>query len=91
MFYAGLRENELAGTIYFSQVLTDIDNAGLCHQSQDPTADQLNSKLATDGGTIEIPEGGLIYKLVVHERSLVVIADNGVWQIIGSQDTGFTA
>jgi hypothetical protein len=91
VFYAGMEDSDLVGTLYFSQILTSIDNVGECYQDQDPTAEQLNSLLATDGGAIEIPDAGKIYKLVPFDRSLVVIADNGVWQIIGSEETGFTA
>lgn len=91
VWYAGMTDGELTGTIYFSQLLTDVDKAGLCYQEQDPTAEQLNSLLATDGGAIEIPDVGRIYSLLAFDRSLVVVADNGVWQIVGSADTGFTA
>lgn len=91
VWYSGMTDEDLVGTVYFSQVLTSLDNIGKCYQDQDPTAEQLNSLLSTDGGVIEIPDAGKIYAMVPYERSLVVVADNGIWQIIGSEDTGFTA
>ena len=91
VFYAGMTDGDLVGTIYFSQLLTDVDRAGNCYQEQDPTAEQLNSLLATDGGAIEIPDVGRIYKLIPFERGIVVVADNGVWEIVSSDTTGFTA
>jgi hypothetical protein len=86
-----MTDGDLVGTIYFSQLLTDINKAGNCYQEQDPTAEQLNSLLATDGGAIEIPDVGRIYKLVPFDRSMVILADNGVWEIVSSDTTGFTA
>jgi len=91
VFYAGMTDGDLVGTIYFSQLLTDIERAGNCYQEQDPTAEQLNSLLATDGGAIEIPDVGKIYKLIPFERSMVIVADNGVWEVVSSDTTGFTA
>lgn len=91
VFYAGMTDGDLVGTIYFSQLVTDIDRVGNCYQEQDPTAEQLNSLLATDGGAIELPDVGRIYKLIPFERSIVIVADNGVWEIVSSDTTGFTA
>jgi len=91
VWYAGLTDGELTGSVYFSQLLTSVDKAGDCFQEYDPTAEQLNSLLATDGGVIEIPDAGRIYRLIPYDRGVVVVADNGVWQIIGSDESGFTA
>lgn len=91
VFYAGMTDGDLVGTVYFSQLLTEVERAGNCYQEQDPTAEQLNSLLATDGGAIEIPDVGKIYKMIPFERSVVIVADNGVWEIVSSDTTGFTA
>lgn len=90
VFYAGVPNSKLSGTIFYSQLLDDLSNAGKCYQDQDPTAEQLNDLLATDGGTIEIPALGEVYKLVPLGDRLVIFSNTGVWSIQGGTDTGFT-
>lgn len=90
VFYAGTPDSELAGTVYYSQLLTGIEKAGRCYQDQDPTAEQLNTLLDTDGGLVEIPNIGNVFKMISLQDSLLIFANNGVWAIKGSVDTGFT-
>lgn len=85
VWYGGVK-----GDIFFSQILEDINKAGRCYQDQDPTAEDFNELLDTDGGVISIPEAGEIYRLVEVSGSLLVLANNGVWQISGGE-TNFTA
>ncbi len=88
VFYAGTESSPSAGPsvnskIFFSQSLISLDRAGSCHQEADPTSENISDLVDTDGGVIEIPEVGQILKLVAVRDSLVVLADNGVWQISG--------
>lgn len=77
--------------IYFSQVLTNINQVGFCYQTNDPTSETLNAELPTDGGVIVIPGSGSIYKLYPITNGLLVFAANGIWFITGSSGLGFTA
>src|SRR6185312_9113854 len=50
--------------IYFSQVcLSNATNFGNCFQVNDPTSEELFGILPSDGGVIQIPGSGNIYKL----------------------------
>lgn len=89
-FFGG-RAFYLAGsTLYFSQVLEDKRKAGFCYQEADPTAEDFNELLPTDGGVVPIPEMSKGVKLVPLGNSLVVFASNGIWSITGTS-AGFTA
>ena len=88
VWYAGISSTpsagpSLNGSVWFSQSLTALEKAGKCHQEADPTSENISDLIDTDGGVIEIPEAGSILKLVPLRDSLVVFADNGVWQISG--------
>jgi hypothetical protein len=72
--------------IFFSQVATDKDKLGKCYQEADPTSQNISDIIDTDGGTIQIPEASKILKLVGNKSSLLVFAENGVWEVYG--DTG---
>lgn len=79
------------GRIYFSQILTEIANAEKCFQDADPTAEDINEVVATDGGELNISEMSLGVKLITIGTSLVVFADNGIWSISGGENQPFTA
>lgn len=85
VFWAGLFTQEKTGNIYFSQQLTDLDKSGNCYQEQDPTAEDFNDLLATDGGLIPIPNAGQILRLEEGSEGIVIFASNGIWQLGGSQ------
>ena len=99
IFYAGMissvvggdnRSPIYSGFILFSQIAFSKDDLGKCYQVADPTSNTISDLVDTDGGTIQIPDITLIYKLVPTKSSLLVFAQNGVWEIFG--DTGgFTA
>lgn len=92
VFYSGVRSDVLngddvspsySGTILFSRVIRNTDDLGRCYQEADPTSEHVSDLIATDGGTISIPEASNIYKLITNGATLVVVAENGVWQITG--------
>ena len=100
IWYAGLDSSvtgpdnnspQTAGIILFSQLAVDNDsNINKCYQQADPTAENDSLLVDTDGGFINIPEASRIWKLIEIRGTLVVIAENGIWQVQGG-DRGFTA
>jgi hypothetical protein len=89
-WYAGTKASSLSSLVLFSQVAENSTKFGYCYQEADPTSEYISDLVATDGGVIAIPEIGTILKLLPLGNSMLVLADNGVWQIIAS-DTGFSA
>jgi hypothetical protein len=77
--------------VYFSQVLEDSRQAGNCYQEADPTSEYLSDLIDSDGGQIPIPEAVDIKKLVSYGNGILVFADNGVWNVQGTDANGFTA
>lgn len=79
--------------IMFSQVLEDdLSVAENCYQVADPTAEDINDLVATDGGVIPILDASYIISLIPHENALFVFAANGVWALGGSNiGSGFSA
>lgn len=99
IFYSGIESSlssgdnlspNYAGTLFYTQTVESPIHFNRCYQDADPTSEDISDLVATDGGTIKIPEAGQIIKLIVKDASLVVIADNGIWQITGPDDV-FTA
>lgn len=95
IFYSGVnssitsadsRSPNYSGYVFFTTVVTADDKLGVCYQEADPTDANINDLVTTDGGTIQIPEATQIVKIVSSQASLLVFADNGVWEVYG--DTG---
>ena len=95
IFYAGVnssitsgdsRSPNYSGYVFFTTVVTGDDKLGICYQEADPTDGNINDLVTLDGGTIQIPEATQIVKIVSSQGSLLVFADNGVWEVYG--DTG---
>ena len=91
VFYAGSSSQAWSGTIFFSQVLEDIDKVGLCYQDADPTSEHISDLIATDGGTVLVENAVNITAMLPYEGSLVIFAENGVWELSGSNEAGFKA
>jgi hypothetical protein len=95
IFYSGVnssitsgdsRSPNYSGYVFFTTVVTGDDKLGICYQEADPTDANINDLVTLDGGTIQIPEATQIVKIVSSQGSLLVFADNGVWEVYG--DTG---
>lgn len=92
VFYSGMTSDttsadsqspSYSGTIFFSRIVDSLNKLEQCYQEADPTSEHVSDLLPTDGGTINIPEAANIYKLIANQTSLVVLAENGVWEITG--------
>ena len=95
LFYSGINSNitssdarspNYSGYVFFTSVITGDDKLGFCYQEADPTDPDLNDLVTSDGGSIQIPEATQILKIIASQASILVFADNGVWEIYG--DTG---
>ena len=95
LFYSGVesgvngsdnRTPNYSGYIFFSKVIRSDDDLGICYQEADPTDPEINDLIDTDGGSIQIPEITRIVKIVASQASVLVFAENGVWEVYG--DTG---
>ncbi len=95
VFYSGVASQIVSGDnnspnysgyIFFSQLATSKEKLSKCYQEADPTSPKISDIVDTDGGTIQIPEASKIIKIVNAKSSLIVFAENGVWEVYG--DTG---
>lgn len=85
-------------SIYISQLITnkELDPTSETflmdrfHSINDPTSEQLNGTLATDGTVINVADADRILDIVTLGKGLLIIATNGVWFLRGT-DTGFSA
>jgi len=75
----------LGTMIFFSQIAENIDSINKCYSENDPTAEDFNKPLDTDGGFINIPEIGRVTGMEPLGNSLFVFATNGVWEIHGGE------
>ena len=90
-WYAGVQSNKIGSWVMFSQVGTTDDKYGKCYQDNDPTAEIINDLIASDGGVIPIQDAGEIVDLVPVGNGMMVFASNGVWQVGGTANSGFSA
>lgn len=91
-FYAGrFFYGSVNGVIYYSKIVEGVSDLGKCYQENDPTTEDMNQLLDTDGGTIKIMGVGTVERLVPMGNSLVAIGTNGIYVISGGADKGFTA
>ncbi len=95
LFYSGVesdvsngdvRSPNYSGYIFFSKIIKSDDDFGKCHQEADPTDPGINDLIDTDGGSIQIPDITRVVKIIASQASVLVFAENGVWEVYG--DTG---
>lgn len=99
IFYAGASSKVIDGDdrspnigtfIFYTQVIDSKSKYDKCYQEADPTSETISDLVDTDGGYIVVSGARRVFKLVPLQNSVVVFADNGVWQILGG-DNGFSA
>jgi len=100
VFYAGFsgqvtdgdeKSPRLNNYVAFSQLIEYKQQASQCYQVADPTSPDDSEVVATDGGIIRISEATNIVGMTSVSNSLLVFAENGVWQLLGGNDFGFSA
>lgn len=81
---------DVSNTLYFSQQLSgNLGRADKCYQENDPTAEDVNQLLPTDGGLISIRGAGEILDIKTFGTSLVVFSKQGLWSISGADANSF--
>ena len=81
----------LSSYILFSKLIESKPDLGRCHQVGDPTSRDNFELLDTDGGFLRIDGAYNIKRLVNIGSALMVVAENGIWAVLGGSDYGFTA
>lgn len=99
VFYSGVEPNltdpdsrspMYPGIVFFSKLAESVDDLGKCYSEADPTSEEISDIIASDGGTVNILEAYNIVAMKEVSGSLVVLAENGVWVLSGT-DKGFSA
>jgi hypothetical protein len=98
VWYAGLDGSSVTltdtspsmqGFVFYSRIIRTPQDFGQCHPDTDPTSEIDNEPSTVDGGYINIPDSGQIYKLIPLQDMLIILAQNGVWGITGG-NSGFS-
>jgi len=99
VFYAGFSGEVVGGDarspglnsyIFFSQLVKGKRDFFKCYQEGSPASRENFDLVDTDGGFIRISGMNKVIGMMDLGSSLMVIADNGVWQITGGSDYGFS-
>lgn len=91
LFQAGIEEDGLDGSVYFSRIITGDNQFYKCYQDADPTAEHSNELVATDGGVIAIPDMKLVHKMEPFGSGILIFASNGIWFLYGGETDFFTS
>lgn len=87
----GSHSPKLSSYVLYSKLVASSADLGICHQVGDPTSKESPDLIDTDGGFLRIDGAYGIKKLVNIGSALVIVAQNGVWAVLGGSDYGFTA
>jgi len=82
-WFAGLNSIKNGSRVFFTPVLEDMTKIGNYFQEADPTSEDASDLIDSDGGVINIPSASKIKALFEWNNSLLVFAENGVWEISG--------
>lgn len=100
VFYAGVASEVVGGDkyspnysgyVFFTKTVGTKEDLSICYQEADPTSADISDIIATDGGTLAIPEANRIVRLAAVGNSLIIFSENGVWEVYGTSDSGFKA
>lgn len=100
VFYSGFdgavidgdaRSPSLENVVCFSQLIRNTQDINKCYQEGDPTSREANDIVDTDGGFIKVSQAERIVGMRALGANLIIFATNGVWELSGGSDYGFTA
>lgn len=81
----------LSSYIFYSQQVEHSAQISRCYQDGDPTSADTPDRLDTDGGFIRLSGANNIQAMVNVGSGLMVLAENGVWLVGGSDSGAFNA
>jgi hypothetical protein len=84
------RSPSLNSYVFFTQLIKSKRDFFKCYQEGSPASRENFDLVDTDGGFIRISGMNKLIGMVDLSSSLILIADNGVWQITGGSDYGFS-
>lgn len=82
---------KLSSYLFYSKLVGSTSDLSVCHQEGDPTSKTAPDLISTDGGFIRLDGAYGINRLINIGQALVVVAENGVWAVLGGSDFGFSA
>ena len=82
-WFAGLKSAKNGSRVYFTPIVENMSQIGNFYQDADPTAETISDLIDSDGGVVNIPSASNIRALFEWGNSLLVFAENGVWEISG--------
>jgi hypothetical protein len=90
LFMAGVNDSIWSDYIFFSQVPEKPENFAKCYQEADPTDPVFNKLVDTDGGWFTLQGAQGVKRMLSVRSSLLIFADNGVWEVNGGRRGFFT-
>lgn len=82
----------VGNTVLFSQVLNDTStNYDRCYQEADPTSEEINDVVVTDGGYVKFPSTSALHAIKSFNRGVIVFGDSEVFGLISPSDQMFSA
>ena len=91
LWLAGLDDAQWADHIFFSRVALQPDAYSQFFQEGDPTSENFNVLTPSDGGVIVIPGMGTVVDMKSVRNSILIFAEEGVWEISGVGRSFFEA
>jgi hypothetical protein len=82
---------KLSSYVMYSKLINSGADLGICHQVGDPTSKEMPDLVDTDGGFIRLDGAYGLKRLINIGSALVIVAENGVWAVLGGSEFGFTA
>lgn len=86
-----VRSPDLSDHLFFSQLINNEKDFEKCYSEGDPTSREAADLVETDGGFIRLSGAKTLIGAKQLGGTLIVIASNGVWSVMGGNDYGFSA
>lgn len=81
IWFAGLNSRQNSSSLFFSAVIQSMQDVEKFYQEGDPTSEFTPDLIDSDGGVIVIPSMSRVRALFEWGDSLLVFAENGVWEV----------
>lgn len=100
VFYSGIkgqvssgdgRSPNLSNYVFFTQLVSGFTDLGKCYQEGDPTSREEADVVDTDGGFFSVSGAVNIHTMFSVGDRLILVAENGVWGVVGGSGYGFSA